>query len=143
MTTTLRRLATSRSIRLMIAMLAVILVAEQESGPHSLRAAAQNPIPDENVLPGDSDWDISGAGDPTIQGFATDISINNTESAHFKIASAGPYRIDINRAFRWSMCAIIVINPRRINPKIFVPPSPLPRNFSYDAHEVICRFAAE
>ena len=37
-----------------------------------------NPIVCENSKPGtpDTEWDIQGAGDPTIQGFATDISVN-------------------------------------------------------------------
>ena len=30
-------------------------------------------------------WDISGAGDPTIQGFATDISVNTGRPSRFKI----------------------------------------------------------
>src|SRR5579859_2362669 len=37
-----------------------------------------NPIVCENSKPGNpsTDWGISGAGDPTIQGFGTDISVN-------------------------------------------------------------------
>ena len=35
--------------------------------------AVSNPITVENALPGTLDsWDISGAGEPSIQGFATD-----------------------------------------------------------------------
>ena len=50
-------------------------------------AVAQNAIVLENQLPGDpqSEWDISGAGDLTIQGFATEISVNRGETVHFKI----------------------------------------------------------
>src|SRR5205807_5071336 len=45
-----------------------------------------------------SEWDISGAGDPSIQGFATDISVNRGDTVHFKInSSAGAYRLDIYR----------------------------------------------
>ncbi|HET7871748.1 MAG TPA: N,N-dimethylformamidase beta subunit family domain-containing protein, partial [Terriglobales bacterium] len=46
-----------------------------------------NAIERENCLPGtpDSQWDISGAGDPTIQGFATDISVNVGGTVFFKI----------------------------------------------------------
>src|SRR5205085_11469569 len=38
------------------------------------RGAAPNPIVAENLLPGNpaSEWDIAGAGDDNIQGFATD-----------------------------------------------------------------------
>src|SRR5215470_11082115 len=41
----------------------------------------------ENTLPGDppSDWQVSGAGDPTIQGFATSMSVNVGQTVFFKI----------------------------------------------------------
>lgn len=45
-----------------------------------------------------SEWEITGAGDPTIQGFATDISVNKGETVSFKINStAAAYTIDIYR----------------------------------------------
>ena len=52
---------------------------------------AQNPIATENALPGNpsSQWDISGAGDPTIQGFATEISVNKGSTVNFKINVTG------------------------------------------------------
>jgi hypothetical protein len=60
-----------------------------------------NPIVAENQLPGtpQSVWDISGDGDPTIQGFATDISANAGQTVNFKIndTAAAPYHIDIYR----------------------------------------------
>src|SRR6476469_4766232 len=61
---------------------------------------AQNAIVSENALPGNpsSEWDISGAGDLSIQGFATDISVNKGETVHFKIkTNASAYKIDIYR----------------------------------------------
>ena len=61
---------------------------------------AQNAIVTENSLPGNpaSEWDISGAGDLSIQGFATDISVNKGETVHFKIkTNASAYTIDIYR----------------------------------------------
>src|SRR4051794_28145594 len=61
---------------------------------------AQNAIVSENALPGNpsSEWDINGAGDLSIQGFATDISINKGETVHFKIkTNASNYSIDIYR----------------------------------------------
>ncbi len=61
---------------------------------------AQNEIVAENALPGNpaSQWDVSGAGDPNIQGFATDISVNKGESVDFKIQTdSSSYRIDIYR----------------------------------------------
>ena len=54
----------------------------------------------ENTLPGDppSDWQVSGAGDSTIQGFATSMSVNAGETENFKISTpAKSYHIDILR----------------------------------------------
>ena len=59
-----------------------------------------NPIVCENSKPGNppSEWDIVGAGDPSIQGFATEISVNQGETVHFKIdTDATNYRLDIYR----------------------------------------------
>src|SRR6516162_306252 len=43
-------------------------------------------------------WDISGAGDATLQGFATAASVNKGETVHFKVAtSAASYQVDIYR----------------------------------------------
>src|SRR5664279_1984300 len=62
----------------------------------------QNPVEAENCLPGnpDSEWDVStgNAGDPSIQGFATDISVNVGGTVYFKIATdASAYTIHIYR----------------------------------------------
>ena len=60
-----------------------------------------NPIVAENLLPGtpSSQWAISGAGDSTIQGFSTDISVDHGQSIGFKINDSAnvAYRIDIYR----------------------------------------------
>lgn len=59
-----------------------------------------NPIVCENSKPGNppSDWDISGAGDSTIQGFGTDISVNQGQTISFKIkTTAKAYTIEIYR----------------------------------------------
>jgi large repetitive protein len=63
---------------------------------------AQNPIVAENLLPGNpsTEWDVIGAGDISIQGFATDISVEKGDTVHFKIDVAIPstsYRIKIYR----------------------------------------------
>src|SRR5207249_4491833 len=43
-------------------------------------------------------WDISGAGDSTIQGFATDISVSQGQTISFKInTNANAYTITIFR----------------------------------------------
>lgn len=62
--------------------------------------APPNPIVAENCLAGNppSDWDVSGAGDPSIQGFATDISVDLGETVFFKVDTNAPdYRLDIYR----------------------------------------------
>jgi hypothetical protein len=59
-----------------------------------------NPIVCENQKPGDppSAWDVNGAGDSSIQGFATDISVNRGQTVRFKINStASQYRLEIYR----------------------------------------------
>ncbi len=61
---------------------------------------AQNPIVVENLLSGNppSEWDVDFAGDPTIQGFATDISVNKGQTIQFKVKTdATNYRLDIYR----------------------------------------------
>jgi Domain of unknown function (DUF4082)/Fibronectin type III domain/Bacterial Ig domain len=63
-------------------------------------ASEPNPIVCENALPGDppSDWEVRGAGDPTIQGFATSMSVNVGQTVNFKIKTSAPsYHIDILR----------------------------------------------
>jgi hypothetical protein len=59
-----------------------------------------NPIVCENSKPGadPDEWDILGAGDPSIQGFATDISVDAGHRIDFKVdTSASGYTIDIYR----------------------------------------------
>ena len=54
----------------------------------------------ENTQPGDppSDWQVSGAGDPAIQGFATSMSVNAGQTENFKIdTTSASYHIDILR----------------------------------------------
>src|SRR5258706_1910062 len=61
---------------------------------------SQNPIVTENAQTGNpsTEWDIVGAGDLSIQGFATDISVNKGQTVHFKISTdASAYTIAIYR----------------------------------------------
>src|SRR5262249_53527449 len=60
---------------------------------------AGNPIVTENLQPGTANWGVSGAGDPTIQGFATDISVNHGQTVNFKINDTAnvAYHVDIFR----------------------------------------------
>ncbi len=59
-----------------------------------------NRIEAENCLPGtpESTWKVSGTGDATIQGFATDFSVSIGQTVYFKInTDASAYTIDIYR----------------------------------------------
>ncbi len=59
-----------------------------------------NPVVCENQKTGDpgSIWDINGAGDPTIQGFATNISVTTGQTESFKIdTDSNNYTINIYR----------------------------------------------
>ncbi len=59
-----------------------------------------NPIQCENWKPGNpaSEWEVVGAGDPTIQGFTTDISVDQGQTVTFKVSTpANAYRLDIYR----------------------------------------------
>jgi hypothetical protein len=63
-------------------------------------AFAQNAIIAENQKPGApaSQWDLDGPGSTTLQGFATDISVNHGSTINFKIQSGtSNWRIDIYR----------------------------------------------
>ena len=62
--------------------------------------AGPNQIACENALPGDpqSDWQIDGNGDSTIQGFATQMSVDAGQTISFKIDTPSTnYHIDILR----------------------------------------------
>ncbi|MBD7958560.1 DUF4082 domain-containing protein [Microbacterium sp. Sa4CUA7] len=86
-----------------VALLAAALVALQPSAraeASSPCGAGVNRVVCENQQGGTDPevWDIDGAGDPTIQGFATDISVNAGSPIDFKIdTDAADYKIDIYR----------------------------------------------
>jgi hypothetical protein len=59
-----------------------------------------NEIVAENCKPGNdsTEWDINGAGDPTIQGFPTEMSVQPGQAIGFKIKTpATKYRVDVFR----------------------------------------------
>lgn len=63
-------------------------------------AAPANAIVRENCRPGNprEEWDIADDGDPAIQGFATDMSVNVGARVEFKIDThSDRYRIDVYR----------------------------------------------
>src|SRR3954452_13065161 len=97
-TTTFRRLFRGPSVRLISAGVAALIFGGHGSVRPDVQAQA-NPIVNENLKPGATDWDVSGSGDPDVQGFATDISVNVGQTVHFKIATPGAatYQIKIYR----------------------------------------------
>ncbi len=88
----------------LVATLAAALIGLGAGADASFAAACDapitNPIACENTKAGadPSTWQIDGAGDPTIQGFATSMSVNKGQTIGFKIKSAtANYQIDILR----------------------------------------------
>ena len=82
------------------AVLAPVVLAPSPAQAADPCGPGGNKIACENTKQGtDPDvWDISGAGDPEIQGFATDISVNVGQRIDFKIdTAASTYTIDIYR----------------------------------------------
>ena len=101
-TMTRRGLLTSgRHVMVLAAVYFIVLAANAFASCSS----PANSIEAENCLTGSpsSQWDVSGAGDQTIQGFATDISFNKSTTispttVFFKISTpASAYTIDIYR----------------------------------------------
>lgn len=98
-----RRVARGAALLAIVALIVSALMALQPPA----RAAAASPcgptvnaIVCENQKPGTDPaiWDISGAGDPSIQGFATDISVNAGQRVDFKIdTDASDYDVEIYR----------------------------------------------
>ncbi len=97
----MKRLTCGSAIRVVVALSAAILLAAGGSVRPTIQAQAMsNPVVIENGLAGSpqSEWDIEGAGDPTLQGFATDISVNSGSVVSFKIKTSAPgFVIDIYR----------------------------------------------
>ena len=93
------RLAVLFAGALMVALFHVDLPTRHASA-QGCDPALQNDIVCENLLAGApaSEWEVSGAGDASIQGFATDVSVNRGSTVQFKIdTDASSYRIDIYR----------------------------------------------
>ncbi|NML18839.1 DUF4082 domain-containing protein [Azohydromonas sp. G-1-1-14] len=76
------------------------LAAPAAATPEAGCAAPPNAVVAENCLTGNpaSEWDVNGAGDASIQGFATEMSVNRGETVRFKVKTAArSYRFDIYR----------------------------------------------
>src|SRR2546428_6563853 len=87
-------------VRRALLVVAVLAAALSIGSDPSSAQCGPNPIVCENSLPGNlaSEWDITGSGDPTIQGFTTDISVGLGQIVHFKIdTNATAYRLHIYR----------------------------------------------
>ena len=88
-------------ITLLLALsIAVALLPSSAARAEGECASAPNPILCENALPGDppANWQVENVGDPTIQGFATSMSVNVGQTEAFKIKTpASSYRIEILR----------------------------------------------
>jgi hypothetical protein len=67
--------------------------------PASAAGCSPNPVVCENSQTGTpaSVWDVDGSGDDTLQGFATDMSVNVGGSITFKVQAQHAYNIDIYR----------------------------------------------
>ena len=93
------RLLLSASLALIGALVALPASSARAEGEAEC-ASAPNPIVCENALPGDpaKNWRVEGVGDPTIQGFATSMSVNVGQTESFKIDTpASSYHIEILR----------------------------------------------
>lgn len=80
---------------------ALIAIDVQPAQAATPCGVGSNPIVCENSKPGTdpSLWDINGSGDPSIQGFSSDISVNVGSSINFKInTNAKAYSITIFRS---------------------------------------------
>ncbi|MCU1518999.1 MAG: hypothetical protein JWQ75_3720, partial [Pseudarthrobacter sp.] len=98
----LRRIVMVVTLALVAALLPVGLPANYLASASAADPCAPlvNAIACENSKPGNpaSEWDISGAGDADIQGFATEISVNAGQPIRFKVdTSAANYTIGIYR----------------------------------------------
>jgi hypothetical protein len=98
-----RILSSSRLVTTAVA--ALVLAAVAVVGGASAAVADPcsplvNPIACENSKAGSpsSAWSVTGSGDPNMQGFATQMSVNVGETESFKVATdATSYRLDIYR----------------------------------------------
>ena len=98
---TISRPTPGPAFRLFAALSAALVLAVGGAIRLTLEAQTSNPIVTENALPGSpqNEWDIQGSGESTLQGFATDISINKGSVVSFKIKTSAPgFVIDIYRS---------------------------------------------
>lgn len=94
---------TLRGFALTIVAVATLALPGVRPRPVSRRASSctsPSAIVCENRLPGTPQrvWDVKGSGDPTIQGFTTDMSVDRGQAVHFKVDTpARGYHVDVYR----------------------------------------------
>jgi methionine-rich copper-binding protein CopC len=88
-----------RALAALTLVAAGLTVAPQVAEAAPCDPPVPSPIACENSKPGSpsSEWDIAGSGDDTVQGFATDMSVNKGETVRFKVKATSAYRVDIYR----------------------------------------------
>src|SRR5579859_2257657 len=93
--------ALGRTLPGILAFMALTLALALYPNPaHASCTSPANAIEAENCLPGtnSSVWWLDSSGDATIQGYATDISVNAGQTISFKIqTTARAYTIDVYR----------------------------------------------
>ena len=80
--------------------MSVLVLPVERAAAAPCDAPVVSPVACENTKPGnpESEWDVTGSGSSSIQGFATEISVNVGETVRFKIDTpASSYRLDIYR----------------------------------------------
>jgi hypothetical protein len=92
----------AKRLVLVVAVFVAVLAALPASGHAAgdpCAAPVTNPVACENSKPGNppSDWDVTGIGDTSIQGFATKMSVNVGQPISFKVDTSAAYHIDIYR----------------------------------------------
>ncbi len=126
------------AIPFLFALIVTAVALAQLGGPTVATAAAAdpcaapvtNPIACENSKPGATDWEIKGIGDESIQGFATQISVNVGETESFKIKTdASKYHLRILRLGYYGGDGARVIEPS------FQPSASLPQKQPPCMHE--------
>jgi N,N-dimethylformamidase beta subunit-like protein/uncharacterized protein DUF4082/purple acid phosphatase-like protein len=110
----------SRKLALACAAALAILASGGSAQAQTGCPPALNPVACENTLPGNTGWNITGSGDTTIQGYATDISVNVGGTVTFKVkTTASNYRLDIYRMGYYGGAGARLITS--VNPSVSLP----------------------
>ncbi len=92
------RLATA--VLLLLAACAALAAAPATSHAQACSTPVTNEVACENSKPGTNwtDWEVVGPGDPALQGYATEMSVQAGDTINFKIkATSSNYHIDVLR----------------------------------------------